>query len=301
MSVTSPALRQHTYLDARATLIMLMLCLVWGLNIVAVKIAGSGISPIWMASIRSIGGALIVVLWMKLRGVPIFERDRSLGPGIITGLFFTSTFLLFFEGIALTTAARCTLFFYTSPFVVAIAAHFLLPGERLTAKKVAGLILAFCGLVLAVYDGLTLPTLREITGDMLVFGAAAIWAFQNIYFKASRLRTLRPEKTLLYQLSVSSALMPLALLVFPEAGIINPTEIVWLSLIFQAVIVVAASYLCWFWLMLSYPVSRLSSFSFLVPVIGFFASALILGEQLSHLLWITLLLIGAGLWLVNKR
>ena len=69
-----------------------------------------------------------------------------------------------------TTAARGVLFIYSTPFFVALGAHWLFPAERLHGTKIAGLIAAFAGLSLAFADGLRLPTRREVLGDVLQLG-----------------------------------------------------------------------------------------------------------------------------------
>ncbi|WP_342641181.1 DMT family transporter [Rhodoligotrophos ferricapiens] len=300
MSHAASTPHRHDRLDGLAFALMLLICASWGLNQVAVKVSVGGISPIWLASIRSIGGTILMVAWMLWRGIPMFKADGSLGVGIFMGVIFAIEFVLFYWGMTYTTVSRGVLFFYMSPFAVAIGAHFFIPGERLTRTKSLGLALAFSGLALAVYEGLTLPSLSELFGDMMILIAAILWGVQSVLFKAGRLSTIAPEKTLLYELGISAVLMPLLLLFVPEAGIFNPSPVVWIAVAYQVLAVVFASYIGWLWLMVRYPASQLASFSFLVPVIGFAGGAVLLGEPISPLLVMTVALIGVGIYLVNR-
>jgi len=66
------------------------------------------------------------------------------------------------------------------------------------------------------------------------------------------------------------------------------------------VIIAFLSYLAWFWMIHRYSVSRLAAFTFLSPLFGVILSGLILKEPTPLLLWLGLLLVGAGIYLVNR-
>ncbi|HJS33549.1 MAG TPA: DMT family transporter [Alphaproteobacteria bacterium] len=292
--------RVHDRLDATAVALMLALCATWGLNQVAVKIANAGISPILQAGLRSLGAACLVWLWSALRGVPLTRSDGSLAMGLLVGLMFGVEFALIYVGLEYTSASRSVIFLYTAPFVVAIGSHRYVPGERLRALQVIGLTAAFAGVALAVADGLTLPSRRELVGDLMVLAAGIIWGATTVVVKASRLIAISPNKTLLYQLAVSGMfLVPLSLLM-TERGVFAPTALVLGSLAFQTILVAFITYLAWFWLITSYPAGRLAVFSFLTPLIGMAAGALILGERITTTLVLAAALVALGIYLVNR-
>jgi len=82
--------------------------------------------------------------------------------------------------------------------------------------------------------------------------------------------------------------------------VFSPTPLVWAGLLFQTVIVAGASYLAWFWLVREYPATRLSSFSFLTPVMGVLAGGVLLGEPLTPAVFAALALVGTGIWVANR-
>src|SRR5919106_1166177 len=139
-------------LDRRALLLVALLCVCWGLYQVSVKVAGVGVPPLMQAGLRSLGSALLVLAWCRLRNVSLFERDGTLGAGLLAGVLFALEFAFIYLGIARTDVARAVLLIYLSPFVVAIGAHFLVPGDRLSVVKLVGLIAAFSGLTF-VFSG----------------------------------------------------------------------------------------------------------------------------------------------------
>ena len=58
---------QSARLPAWVVAIMVLLCVIWGFNQVAIKLANAGISPVLQAAIRSIGSLLLVWLWSAWR------------------------------------------------------------------------------------------------------------------------------------------------------------------------------------------------------------------------------------------
>ena len=289
-----------TELDRLAIGLMVVLCSIWGLQQVAIKLASAGISPVWQAGLRSIGATVIVVAWALLRRVKLFERDRSLAPGLLAGALFAGEFAMIFLGLQHTTASRGVIFLYTAPFVVALGAVWLLPQEHMRRAQWVGMALAFGGILVLFGEHLFMPTDRAWIGDLMIMLAAVFWAATTLTVKASALARVSAEKTLLYQLAVSALVLPLLSVALGEPGVFAPTPLVWASLFFQTFIVAGMSYLGWFWLVRQYPATRLSSFSFLTPVMGVLAGGLLLGEAMTPAVFGALFLVGAGIWVANR-
>jgi len=109
-------------LSPGAIALMLMLCLSWGFNQIAVKLALSDIPPMLQATIRSAGALPVLLLIARLRGVKIFASDGTLGAGLLAGLMFGFEFVMIYQGLLLTSASRAVVFKYTAPFYVALGA-----------------------------------------------------------------------------------------------------------------------------------------------------------------------------------
>src|SRR5687767_8196941 len=141
---------------------------------------------------RSLIAAALVLIWCVLRGKPVFGADGTLGPGLAVGLLFGGEFLLLFWGLGLTTASRGVIFLYLAPFVVALGGHFALC-ERLTARRLGGLLAAFSGLVLGFSDKLSLPSTEALLGDAFCVGAAILWGVTLLVIKGSVLASAAAE------------------------------------------------------------------------------------------------------------
>ena len=291
---------RRTDLDATAIVLMVLLCASWGLQQVAIKVAIDGVSPVAQAGLRSAGAVVLVWIWARMRGIPLFARDGTLPAGLLAGSMFAIEFALIYWGLEYTNASRGVVFLYTTPFVVALGAHLLLPGERLRRLQWAGLACAFAGIVLAFGESLTLPKGREWIGDAMFLGAALLWGGTTLVIRTSRLAGVRATKTLFYQLAVSALGLPLVALALGESGIVRVTPLILASLVYQAVLVAFISYLAWFWLVRHYPAAQLAAFSFLTPVFGVLAGVMLLGERLTPALLGALVLVAIGIRLVNR-
>lgn len=291
---------KHDRLDGLATVTTVILCALWALSHVAVKLANAGISPAYQSGLRSLGALACLLIWAKLRGIRMFERDGTLLVGTIAGTMFAAEFALIYWALVFTDVARGVIVLYTIPFWVAAGAHFFVPGEQMHRWQVVGLFCAFAGIVIAFSDGLTLPDSRAVIGDTMMLGGAILWGSTTVLVKASKLSRIDPARTLAYQLAVSGLLLiPLALAA-GERGIFDPTPMVVGALGFQIVIVAFASYLVWFALIRSYPASTLSTFTLLTPLFSLVFGAVLLGERVSVALILSLVLVAIGIWLVNR-
>ena len=291
---------RKTHLDGAAMALMILLCAAWGLQQVSIKVANEGISPVWQGGLRSIGAVFLVWAWAARKGIRLFDRDGSLGPGLLVGVLFAGEFAFIYWGLSYTTASRGVVFLYTAPFIVALGAHGFLPGEKLRPMQWLGLAFAFAGVVSVFAESLGMPTRNQLIGDAMLFLAAVLWAATTLVIKGGRLAKVSPAKTLFYQLAASALVLPCVSIALGEPGVIALTPLVLVSLAYQTVLVAFASYLAWFWLVVHYPAGRLAAFSFLTPLFGVLAGALLLSEKVTAALAIALVLVAAGIWLVNR-
>ena len=138
--MSTPAYTSTTRpLDALAAAIVVVLCLSWGFNQVATKLAIHDIPPLTQAAIRSVVAAFLIAGWCRLRGIPLFDRDGTLWFGVAAGLLFAVEFTLIYQGLLYTTATRAVLFIYLAPFFVVLGARVVLPADRFGVAQWLGL------------------------------------------------------------------------------------------------------------------------------------------------------------------
>ena len=286
-------------LDAKAAMILTVLCLSWGLNGVAIKYATAGIAPIFCAGLRSVIATVCLLAWMAYRRIEIFSGH--LKDGLVVGFLFGAEFGLLYVAILYTTVSSAWILLYTSPFFHTLGAHFFLSGDRLSVTKGAGLIFSFAGIIILLSNDLGLPSIQQFIGDLLALGAAVLWALTTVYIKRRLVAAITPYHTLFYQTLFSTPVLFLLSLFFGETPIQTLDSLILISLAYQGIVVAFISYLGWFFLVHSYPVSRLSSFVFLTPVFATIAGLVLLNEPLSLRLIVSLALVSTGIYIVNRK
>ena len=286
-------------LSPGAVALMLMLCLSWGFNQIAVKLALPDIPPMLQALIRSAGALPVLLLIAKVRGVKLFASDGTLVAGLFAGLLFGLEFVLIFNGLLLTSASRAVVFLYTAPFFVALGSYQFL-GERLRASQWGGLALSFAGVALAIGVPQADVDAKVLLGDLLIVGGGALWAATTLLVKATPLLRAPPEKALGYQVAISVPILGFAAWFSGETLTRLPGLLALSLMAYQAIWVVGLTFLLWFVLVKTYSASKLSAFTFITPVFGVVASYFIMHDTLTVAFGAAALLVIAGLYLVNR-
>jgi uncharacterized membrane protein len=185
------------------------------------------------------------------------------------------------------------------PIWLALAAHVLIPGERLTVVKSIGLVLAFAGVVVALVS-------RGGSGGEGTLRATSSRSSRRssgpriaLIVRPDGAEDRRPGGAALWQLVVSAPIL-LAAAVFFGPFLRDPVADPLGGLGFQIVAVVSAGFLFWFWLLTIYPASSVAAFAFLSPIFGVGLGWLILGEPVGPGILVALVLVCAGLVLINR-
>jgi drug/metabolite transporter (DMT)-like permease len=285
--------------DAQGIVFLVGLSLLLAFNQIVIKVTNQGFEPVFAAGIRSLGGLLIVWAWMFWRGIPIVLARRVLLPGIGLGLLFSFEFFCLFLALDFTSVARASILFYSMPIWLAIGAHFLLPNERLTMQRSAGLLIAMAGVIWVLADH-EAATETRIWGDLLALAGALGWASLALCVRLTALSNEKPEAQLFIQLLISA---PVLLMLAPFFGpsLRQPELVHVLGLSFQIVAIAGFAFAFWFWLIKVYKASSVASFSFLSPVFSVVFGWILLGEALNATVILSLGLVTIGLILVNRR
>jgi drug/metabolite transporter (DMT)-like permease len=282
--------------------VLLACCLIWGVQQVLVKATLPHVAPIFQAALRFMGGAILLWLWCRARRVPLFNADGTLWPGLLAGVLFTAEFAALYLGLLHTTAGRLTVFLYTAPFWVALLLPLWVHTERLRGGQWVGLACAFAAVVFALREGFTHGG-AGLTwlGDLLGLLGGLLWGLTTVVLRTTQIKRSSPEKALFYQVAMAALLLPLLSLALGESWRWHWGAFATTSVVLQVIIGAFASYLAWQWLLMHYPATRLSSFTFLAPLFSLITGALWLHEPLSGSLVLAMVLVAFGIVLVNRR
>jgi len=291
---------RKTSIDGFGAAMLLLTSLLFGMNQMLIKLVNVGMNPIFQAGLRSLFAVLPLILFALWRKKKLSITDGSFWPGILCGLFFAAEFYLLFTALEYTNVGRSAVLFYTMPIWVALAAHWLIPGEVLTGKRIAGLLLAVGGIGLALLRNDHPATPNALIGDLMALTGSFCWAGIVLTTRLTNLSKAAPEMQMIYQLVVSAPIL-LAIAWFGGEYFRDMTPFLWSVFAFQVLIVVAFGFALWFWVLSIYPASDMASFSFLTPLFSVFFGWLVFSEVLSWNIVIALALVGTGLYLVNRR
>jgi drug/metabolite transporter (DMT)-like permease len=290
---------------------------------VLVKATVAEVAPVFQAFVRFAMATAAVAawcLWQRARSPARTHPANPMHPpgvagswraGLLAGALFAGEFACIYVGLQYTTASRLTVFLYASPFWVALLLPRFIPGEGLRGWQWLGLAAAFVGVGLALGDGFgatagaggrgAVAHPLAWLGDVLGLAAGLMWALTTVVIRSTTLARVAPAQQLLYQVAVSTALLPVLSLALGEQWSWDFSAFAWMSLLVQALVGAFVSYLAWMWMLAHYPATKMSSFVFLTPVFALLFGAGWLGEPVTPALVAALALVAAGIVLVNRK
>ncbi|MFV5370007.1 DMT family transporter [Acinetobacter junii] len=271
-------------LDQTASSLMIVLCMVWGLQQVILKMAASDISPLMQIALRSGLAALLLLPLVLLDQKSQLMNPKNVKAGALVAVLFSLEFFLLAQALQLTSASHAVVLLYTAPIFVVLGLHWKLPSERLTLLQWTGIGIAFIGIVVTFIRpqqiGVNTFQQQMLWGDLYALAAAIAWAATTVTVRLSSLAQAAVTQTLFYQLAGSFILL-LGLAFFMGQAVVQWTPLVIGSLAFHTLIVSFASFLAWFWLLRNYLASRLGVFSFLTPLFGIIFGVWLLDENIE--------------------
>ena len=135
-----------------AGLLTVSLCILFGANAVAIKLAFTGLGTFTTAALRFLIAAAALAIWIKATGRPLRPPRGYAHQLMIIGAGFTVQLSLVYFGLSKTNASRGALLTNLQPFFLLFLAHIFIPGDRITVRKSAGLIMGFCGLAVVFLE-----------------------------------------------------------------------------------------------------------------------------------------------------
>ncbi len=252
--------------------LLLAISFFWGINFAIAKFALMELPPYLLTGLRFT--LIIAILFPFIKRHPGQMRLIML-VGLTGGAL---NFGLFFLGLKMAPASAAAVFIQlNAPFAVILSIMFL--GERLSPHYLAGLVLAFGGVMALSFDP---GIFRYIAGLMIVTGCAFTVAVSNVLMK--KLQGVGVMDLQVWIAIVSAPSILLASLLF-ESGQIEAVRtsswIPWAAIVFMALGANLIGHGGLFYLLQRYDVSRISTMLLLAPCIGVLSGVFLLGEPMS--------------------
>jgi drug/metabolite transporter (DMT)-like permease len=269
------------------------LTLAWGFNWTAMKVALAEVSPWSFRTLCLGGGAVILFSLLRAVGTPLaVPRSQWLRLTLLALLNITCWNMLVAYGVALIPSGRAAVIAYSMP-VLAIPLSVWLLGERMNARKLAGIALGLGGLALLLADQVSSLQAAPV-GAFLVLGAASTWAIGTVLQK--KFPVAVPVSVYTAWIMLIGGIPIFAIAAITESGGHPPISLqAWLGIAYNVFIAFAWAHWAWMKIATSVSVTVFSLSMLLIPVVGVLSGMLILGERPSTAEGAAMLLILAAL------
>jgi len=284
-------------------LLVSMICLmmlIWGINFIVAKVTLRYLDPVTLASFRVVLSAVIILPVYLIRP----RRSTRITPSDVREFVKLGFFgvvvnqLCFTIGIHYTTVSHSSLIVGMGPIYVLLLA-WLMGLEAITTNKLAGMAMAFAGvIVLAGEHGFSLAG-GSLVGDLIILSGSVGFAFYVVLGKKVAPRFESLEMNTFNYLTGAVLILPLAA---RQALMLDWRAVPWqgwAGLLFMAAFASVAAYLVYFWALKHVAASRIAAFSYLLPVIATLLGIAFLGEPVTRHLLIGGALVMGGVYLAE--
>lgn len=276
--------------------------MLWGGNLISIRIGVDSVPPIWSAFWRMAVGVIIVTGWAMHRGVPIRPEKGEGWPLFVLSALFTVQIALLNSGTALTSPGFGVIILNSYAVFANITGHFFPGMERpLNRARTLGLILAIAGMVVLTF-GQSASRLAPdpLKGNAMLIISSVLLGVRQVYTRWL-VQHIEPARTVVWQMAWS---VPLFLIVAamtepPVYGEITRAAV--LAILYQGAVVAGFCFIVWAALLKRHSAGTLSMFGFLVPITGIALSSVFFGEPMRLTLLAGGALVLAGVWAVTRE
>jgi drug/metabolite transporter (DMT)-like permease len=288
-------------LSARSVALALLVSVLWGGNLISIRIGVDSVPPLWSAFWRMAVGVVIVTVWALHRGVAIRPVKGEGWPLFVLSVLFTTQIGLLNSGTALTSPAFGVVILNSYAVFANLTGHFFPKMERpITGARALGLALAVAGMVVLTFgQGASRLAPNPLLGNALLILSAVLLGIRQVYTRWL-VQHIEPTRTVVWQMagSVPLFLAVAALSEPPAYGRVTVDAITAIS--YQGVVVAGVCFIVWAELLKRHPAGTLSMFAFLVPITGIALSSFFFGEPMRLTLLGGGVLVLAGVYLVTR-
>jgi len=282
-----------------------LLAMIWGLAFFLTEICLRDFMPASLALGR-IGIAALALLALALvLGHRLPSRLSDWMPLLVMGLINNVVpFSLIMWGQTSIDGGLASILNATTPLFTFVLAHFLTSDERMTGRGMAGVTIGFLGALVLIGPGALSGLGAQSWGQLAVLGAAVSYACAGIYGR--RLRHLSPIVAAAGMTSAASLIMlPLAMALdqpwTATSAALSPSLSTWIALLTLGLVSTAGAYILYFRVLASAGATNLLLVTFLIPVAALVLGTSILGEEITAIALLGMLLIFAGLAVIDGR
>ena len=281
---------------------LLLLGGLWGGSFFFARIAVAEIPPLALILYRVSIAALVLHLWLQLRGISFSPALARAGSFLCLALLNNVIpFSLIFTGQTKIGAGLASVLYATTPLWTMLAANLLTADEKLSTAKLAGIGLGIAGAAVMIGPGLLSDLGGPTWAKLAVIGAAISYALAVVY--AKRFKDIKSSVVATGQLTASTILMvvPIVFLLYGPQDIVTSSLSIWMAVGVLAVFTTAFAFILYFNIIASAGATNASLVTLLVPASAIMLGTAFLGERLESYEFAGLALIVSSLLVVDGR
>jgi len=285
----------------RAWAELLLLATIWGGSFISNRLALNEVPVLTTVAFRVTGACLLLWIFVRFRRLDIPRSPRIWAAFLVMGLLNNALpFTLITWGQLTIPSGLAAIVNASTAIFGVLTAALLFRDERLTTRRLTGVLLGFTGVAVAI--GLqALTTLNLTSLPQLALVAAAISYALAAVFARRMLGGLAPQVAAAGMLTGSSLLMLPAALWIDGAPVLSHGAQIWGALTYLAVISTAGAYLLYYRVLGMAGAGNLSLVTLLTAPIAIAFGALILNEALPLRAYAGFALIALGLLIIDGR
>lgn len=289
-------------------ILALLSCLLWGSAFPSVKIgyklfsigADNTYEKITFAGYRFFLSSMMIFTFCIVTGQTLKIKKTDIRKVAFLGLIQTTIqYIFFYIGLSNTSGTKGSILAATSTFFSVVLAHFFYDEDRLTTRKIIGVILGFIGVVIVNISGNKVQGGFTFTGEGFVLISSLVGALAGIYTKRIA-KNISAFAISGYQLFIGSLL--LILIGFLGGGRGLNSTIKGYGLLLYSGFISAAAFSMWTILLKYNGVGKVTIYKFSIPLFGVFLSYIFLGERLlGASVLLAIALVSSSIILINKE
>lgn len=290
-------------MSAREWGMLLALSVLWGGSFFFTHVALTALPPMTLVVLRVGLAALVLTIATRLLGIGTPRDGRVWAAFFGMGLLNNAIpFSLIVWGQTHIASGLAAILNASTPLFTVVAAHLLTSDERMTGKRLAGVLIGFAGVVTMIGPAVLRGLGSDILAQVAILCAALSYAGAGIFGRRFRRLGVQPLATAAGQVTASTLmLLPVALVVDRPWTLAIPNATVWGAILGLAGLSTSLAYVLYFRILASAGATNLLLVTFLIPLSAVLLGGLILGEHLAPRHYAGMALIGCGLAAIDGR
>ncbi|MDP1964547.1 MAG: DMT family transporter [Reyranella sp.] len=282
---------------AREWSLLVLLSILWGGSFFFAKVALAELGPFTIVFFRVALAALALNIVASAIGASLWRAGTPWRQLLVMGALNNALpFSLIFWGQTTITSGLASILNATTPLFTAVVAHIFTRDERMTVRKLVGVLAGLAGVAILIGPDLG----GSLWGQIACLAAALSYAFAGIYGRRFKALGVQPLQAAAGQLTASAILiLPIMLLVEPAWT--APSAVTWGAVASLALLSTALAYVIYFRILAAAGATNLLLVTFLIPVTAILLGAAFLGERLELRQFAGMGLIGLGLAAIDGR